>query len=414
MAGPQIAIVGAGPAGCYTALALSKAVPSAEIAVLDRLPIPYGLIRYGVAADHQGTKAVTAQFERLFTAGAARFLGGIQVGRDISAESLLDAFDLVVWAGGLSRDRRLGIAGEGLRGVYGSGEVSRAWNAHPLQPWEHITIGPRVVLAGAGNVALDLVRLLAKREAELTGSDLDEVFAATVPERVREITVVARGSAGDVRWDAGMLRELAAIEGCAFELGGRCAGSVTAAAAAGHAASTVLAGLVAQTEEQADSAPRVRIRFLFGTRILAAEGEDLLRSVVLDDGDGPLHLPADTLLTAIGFEGDELPADPRIVRIGWAKTGPRGTIPTLRTAARELAAAAQPTLPEVSERAGVDALGGLAGVASGFDDWQRIDSYELATAAPGRCRRKLRDLTALPLIAAEPASPSEHESAGRI
>lgn len=386
----QIAVVGAGPAGCYTALACSKAFPEARIIVLDQLPVPYGLVRYGVAADHQGTKGVVAQFDRMFRSGRAHFLGGVRVGRDVSVERLLDAFDAVIWAGGLARDRRLGIPGEDLPGVYGSGAVSRAWNGHPLQDWRPIRIGCRVAVVGAGNVSLDLVRLLAKPPAQLAGSDLDDVFTTIVPEPVTELTVVVRGEPAQARWDAAMLHELGSVDGAGYDVDAGSVSSLTRAAAGGHDASAALAALPVRSGNE-----RVSVRFVFGVSPVAVKGDTAVTGLGVERRGVRATIPVDTVVTAIGFEEEDHPRHPRLFRAGWARTGPRGTIPGLRSAARELVTELTSVLRDTSERPGISALPELAARAVTFEDWTRVDAHEVASAPPDRCRRKVRDLALL-------------------
>lgn len=394
----RIAVVGAGPAGCYTALACSKAFPDAEIVVLDQLPVPYGLVRYGVAADHQGTKGVVAQFDRLFRNAKAQFLGGIHVGRDVGLEDLLDAFDVVVWAGGLSRDRRLGIPGEDLPGAYGSGEVTRAWNGHPLQDWRGIRIGRQVAVVGGGNVSLDLVRLLAKSQADLVGSDLDDVFGVTVPEPVVEVVLLVRASPPRTRWDAAVLRELGSVSGARVEVDAASLPSLGAAAAAGHEPSAALADLHRRGRSGID---RVTVRFLFDARPAGIEGSTAVTGVRIERRGGHESFAVDTVITAIGFADEERPEHARLLRAGWAATGARGTIPGHRTAARDLVAEIGPMLPSGPGRVGLDAFPQLVERAVTFDDWLRIDAHERAAAPPDRCRRKVRDLSLLPLITRE-------------
>lgn len=128
--GPAIAIVGAGPSGCFVAQALLKLRPDARVVILDALPVPYGLVRYGVAPDHQGTKAITRQFDRLFERQGVIFAGNVRLGRDVTLDALRAGFDAVVLATGLHDDRRLGVPGEDLAGVHGSGAVTQIGRAH--------------------------------------------------------------------------------------------------------------------------------------------------------------------------------------------------------------------------------------------------------------------------------------------
>src|SRR5437879_10794148 len=118
----NIAIIGSGPAGCYLADQVLRLVPAAQVDVIDRLPVPFGLVRYGVAPDHQSTKAVSRILDRVLSHKKVNFFGNVDVGYDVSLDNLLDYYDAVVLATGASRDRRLGIPGEDLPGVIGSGK----------------------------------------------------------------------------------------------------------------------------------------------------------------------------------------------------------------------------------------------------------------------------------------------------
>ena len=169
---PHIAIVGAGPSGLFAAQNLRRLVANAVIDVFDRLPVPFGLIRYGVAADHQGVKAVARQFERLFEREGVRFFGNVHIGRDITVEELTEFHDVVLLAAGLAGDRRLGIEGELLPGVLSAGRLTRWLNSHPDEAAFRPKLGTHVVIIGNGNVALDIARLLLKTPQELSGSDL--------------------------------------------------------------------------------------------------------------------------------------------------------------------------------------------------------------------------------------------------
>src|ERR1035438_6210630 len=119
----QMAIIGSGPAGCYLADSLLRLIADASIDIFDRLPVPFGLVRYGVAPDHQGTKAVARVLDRVLSRNRVSFFGNVDVGRDIRLEELMPLYDVVVLATGASRDRRLNIPGEELPGALGSGAV---------------------------------------------------------------------------------------------------------------------------------------------------------------------------------------------------------------------------------------------------------------------------------------------------
>ena len=179
--GLTVAIVGSGPGGFYSAAALIKEIPDCRVDIIDRLPTPFGLIRAGVAPDHQSSKKIAKTFERTAQAPQVRFLGNVDVPRDVSIAELRGLYDAVVLATGAPKDRRLGIPGEDLVGVYGSSEFVGWYNAHPdfkeLAP--DLSTGTAVVI-GAGNVALDVARLLAKSAEEMAKSDIVPAAAAAI------------------------------------------------------------------------------------------------------------------------------------------------------------------------------------------------------------------------------------------
>ena len=207
---PTIAIVGSGPSGCYTAQFLRKRWPAAEIAIFDRLDHPYGLVNYGVALDHPGTKAVARQFDRLFEKDDVQFAGKVEIGTDITLEELRAAFDVVVLASGLHGDRTLEVPGSDLPGVLGSGRLTRLINGHPDENADDLRIGSRVTIVGHGNVAIDLVRLLLKSTDELRGLGVaDDVIAAITAGPVEHIDIVGRSAPALAKFDTAMVRELA-------------------------------------------------------------------------------------------------------------------------------------------------------------------------------------------------------------
>lgn len=390
----RIAIIGAGPSGCFTAQALLKVLPEAEIDILDRLPVPYGLVRHGVAPDHQGTKGVIRQFERLFERQDVGFWGNVALGADISLDELSGLFDAVVLATGLSGDRRLGIPGEDLAGVYGSGAVTRAWNDHPDACGTTPQIGRDVVIIGNGNVAIDLVRLLAKTEAEFEGSDLAphhvDALARSGPRR---ITVVGRSPAGLAKFDPVMLRELGRLQDARI-------------AVAGAMGEGKLIEALAAIDGQGNPDARHQICFRFGWTPLEMTGETHVSGAVFGASDGSgarLDLPCDTVLTAIGFG----PADdalaglvaaddgfirPGLYATGWFRRGPRGTIPENRTDAQAVAARIAADLSAAQgNRPGRAALSARLPDAVSHDGWLRIDAAERAASPPGRCRLKIAD-----------------------
>lgn len=392
---PKIAIVGSGPAGCFTAQALRRRLPGAEIDVFDRLPTPFGLVRFGVAADHQGTKSVARQFERLFTHGGVRFHGGIEVGRDVPLERLRGAFDAVVLATGLHADRPLEVPGAALPGVHGAGRITRLLNGHPGEPRPAPSLGKRVAIVGHGNVALDVARLLSRDAEGLEGSDVDDEAHAAMAGEVREIHLIGRSPHEHAKFDPVMVRELASLPGVEHVV---------------HGLEDVDSpdGKVARIDalrQLADARPdaaRIRIEWWFDRTPRAVLGGEQVEAIRLDAPSGEHDLRVDSVVTAIGFgPGDGALAeaagsldgrlDDGLFAAGWLRRGPRGTIPEQRADARALAALIAESVSTGAP--GVAALG--LERATDFDGWRRIDMRETLGASPGRVRAKLTSLEAL-------------------
>ncbi|MEZ0244666.1 MAG: FAD-dependent oxidoreductase, partial [Sphingomonas sp.] len=170
----HIAVIGSGPAGYYTAEACQKKFgEDVRVDIIDRLPVPYGLIRTGVAPDHQSIKGVSRRYEAVALTDNVRFVGNVSVGKDVSIAELQGLYDAVVLATGAPLDRPLEIPGAELLGVVGSAAFAGWYNGHPdfagLGP---ALDGPGAVVIGNGNVALDVARILAKTQAEFDGSDI--------------------------------------------------------------------------------------------------------------------------------------------------------------------------------------------------------------------------------------------------
>lgn len=403
---PRVAIVGSGPAGCFTAQAVRRSFPGAEIDVFDRLPVPYGLVRYGVAADHQGTKSVARQFDRLFTDEGVRFHGGVTVGEHVSLDELRAAFDAVVLASGLSTDAHLAVPGGDLPGIVGAGALTRLLNGHPDHHRDHVSLGRRVVVVGHGNVALDVVRLISRTSADLEGSDVDDAVHEGLAGDVRVVHVVGRSAPQNAKFDPVMVRELAGLAG----VGHTVHGTDLAAVPEGKDARV---DAVRALEAAVDGNARVQVHWWFGLAPEAIEGTTAAETVVFRGVSGEVRLDADAVVTAVGFSADASTlvepgahpdgrVEPGLYVAGWLRRGPRGTIPDQRSDSRALARALADDLASGAITAaaeGVDALDLPARVD--FDGWRRIDVRETLSAAPGGVRAKLRTLDDLRAAAAD-------------
>ncbi len=190
----RVAIVGTGPSGFYAAEHLLKQHPGIEIDLIDRLPTPYGLVRGGVAPDHQKIKSVTRVYEKIAAAPAVRFLGNVTLGKDLSREELLGHYHAVIYAVGAPNDRHLGVPGEGLSGSHPATDFVGWYNGHPYYRDRQFDLSqPSVAVIGMGNVAVDVVRVLARTPDELRKTDIAEhALEALSQSKVRDIYMIGR------------------------------------------------------------------------------------------------------------------------------------------------------------------------------------------------------------------------------
>jgi ferredoxin--NADP+ reductase len=446
----SVAIVGSGPSGVFCAEALLRAAPDIRLDIIDRLPTPYGLVRSGVAPDHQSTKAVTRLFERVLAKPEVAFCGGVELERDVSLDELRKLYDAAVIATGATLDRRLGIAGEDLPGVYTSGRFVGWYNHHPDHDAIDLGRVSSAVVIGSGNVALDVARLLVKSEAEFTGSDLSpEVTGALAGSGVERVAVIGRSPAAAMKFTEAELLEFGDLERARPRLGAGHEGVATTATGANardvrrgpvaalHAVdvrtdpvaasqlvdvrSKTVAALHAVVEKPHDGKP-VEVVFEFGLTPLRFEGNGRLERVRFVDAEGTEYVREAALaVTCIGYaaHGHGLPLrngalaneegriEDGLYVVGWAKRGPSGTIPTNRTEAQAVAKkiAAETSAGAKPGRAGLAALLAARGITpTGYAGWRRIDASEVARAHDSRTRVKWQSLSDL-LAAAKGSAP---------
>ncbi|RZC50294.1 hypothetical protein C5167_018717 [Papaver somniferum] len=211
----RVCIVGSGPAGYYTAERLLKAHQKAEVDIIDRLPTPFGLVRSGVAPDHQETKVVINQFSRVGLNERCSFFGNVNVGSSVSLSELREMYNVVVLAYGAESDRDLGVPGEGLAGIHSAREFVWWYNGHPdfsqLRP--NLKSAETAVVLGQGNVALDVARILLRPTAELARTDIANHALASLQESsIRKVYLVGRRGPAQAACTAKELRELLGIK----------------------------------------------------------------------------------------------------------------------------------------------------------------------------------------------------------
>ncbi|WP_170946098.1 FAD-dependent oxidoreductase [Rhodococcus sp. 14-2483-1-2] len=398
--------MGSGPSGCFTAQMLRKQLPQAAIAVFDRLPVPYGLLRYGVSPDHQGTKAVTRQFDKMFGSGEVDFVGNVSVGKDVSLDRMRTLFDVVVLATGLATDRAVqGVSGDR---VYGAGRVMRWFNSHPDELLFEPHFGDRVAIIGNGNVAVDVLRLLSKGASAFVGSDLDPLRLGHKPSHIH---VFGRSALSAAKFDSVMIRELASIDGLAV--------TVNVLDSLDHQDPGVRAKAEALRDLADGSAlerPRVRIEFNFGWQPLNLEiagGAQQLGLISTDGLSTARQIEVDSVVTAVGFAPQDCQpesghtstgSDPEgLYRVGWLERGSAGGIPHNRADAKLLSSRIVADLADETTSTGRRGLRALApelhDKTVDFAGWKRIDEFESAQQREGRCRVKVPDIATMIEIA---------------
>jgi NADPH-dependent glutamate synthase beta subunit-like oxidoreductase len=417
----QFAVVGSGPAGFYTAEALEKAYgDQARVDIIDRYPVPYGLIRFGVAPDHQSLKAVSKRYDKVAESAGVDFIGNVCVGRDVSVAELLDLYDAVVLATGAPHDRKLGVPGEDLPGVVGSAEFVGWYNGHPefadLDPPLH---GAHAAVVGAGNVALDCARILSKTRAEFEGSDIvGHALDALDASAIRTVTILGRRGPHQIAMTPKELGELAHLEAAVpiVDLADFPPAEADGALEPGLRKSVSLLRGFADLEPNKAK----RIVFDFFAKPVRIEGEDraeriIVERTVLDEkggarGTGETYdVPANLVVTAIGYSTSPIAEVPfeggkfvnergriseRLFAVGWARRGPSGTIGTNRPDGYEVADRIAAEMPTGSsgERPGAEGLKRLLAergiMPTDYDDWRRIEQNEIGRARPGSPREK--------------------------
>ena len=440
---PRVAIVGAGPAGAFAAAALLRANGDTDIDLIERLPTPWGLLRGGVAPDHQEIKRLEDTFHRQTLARGVRFLGHVDVGVDLSHAELMRHYSAVVYATGAQTDKSLGIPGEELTGSWAATEFVAWYNGHPdYRDLEFDLSGQRAVVIGNGNVAADVTRILTLPIAELEHTDVADHALETLREsKIEEVVVLGRRGPAQAAFTSAELRDLGRLDGVDVVVHRdevqldpisrqwlEEEGTFTARK------NVALLREFADREPSPDARQRITLRFLRSP--VAIEGTDrveaieIRRNQIERDDEGtlrarPADAPAETIacslvLRSVGYRAVPLPdvpfderhfvlpneggrvlgpdgtAVPGVYAVGWIKRGPTGILGTNKRDAEETVAALVEDLrggalpePEQPSREAIDAL--LAERQPDHvtvEGWRAIDAHE-RTQAEDRPRVKL-------------------------
>jgi ferredoxin--NADP+ reductase len=439
----RVAVIGSGPSGIYAAQSLTKHAPEVggvEVDVIDRLPCPYGLVRYGVAPDHEKIKSITLALRKVLETEGIRFLGNISIGTDLSMEELHQHYDAIVMAYGAAIDRRLGIEGEELAGSFSATDFVAWYSGHPDTRIDRFTLDATdVVVVGVGNVAVDVARILAKTSADLRPTDLpDHVLDVLAASRVTDIHVLGRRGPAQAKFTTKELRELGELANADVivredELVLDEASEQTIATDANQRRNLQVLRTWA-AEKPSGKPRRIHLRFLLRPTVVL--GTNQVDGVVAErtalDGTGNARgtgeletIPAQMVLRSVGYRGQGLAGLPFDMRngtiphqagrvmhdgkpvpgeyvAGWIKRGPTGVIGTNKSDASETITsliADVPTLrpaPERDPRALLKLLAGRGVDVVDWEGWIAIDEAEIALGkAQGRDRIKIAELDLL-------------------
>jgi ferredoxin--NADP+ reductase len=431
---PRVAIVGAGPAGAFAAAALLRHVGNAEIDLFERLPTPWGLLRGGVAPDHQEIKRLQDTFDRQTLRRGCRFLGNVEVGRDVTHEELTRHYTAVVYATGAQTDKSLGIPGEDLPGSWAATEFVAWYNGHPdYRDLEFDLSCERAVVIGNGNVAADVTRLLTRGPDELARTDVaDHALEALRRSAIREVVVLGRRGPAQAAFTSAELRELGSLEGvdlrvdpAEVELDPLSAEWLAEQGTFTARKNVQLLREFADRPPRIDAPRRIELRFLTSPVEITPEAVVVRRNEIVKDDRGLLRAratdaPAETIeaglvLRSVGYQAVPLPGvpfderafvlpnesgrvldAPGVYTVGWIKRGPTGILGTNKRDAEETIACLAEDL-----RAGVLRDPGANGPIDGLlaerkvgvvnvEGWRAIDGRELeAGRSADRPRVKL-------------------------
>ena len=439
----RVAIIGSGPAGFYAAEALLKRTDvKIDVDLFDRLPTPYGLVRGGVAPDHQKIKAVTRVFAATAARPTFRFLGNVQLGRDVTVEELRRHYHQIVYATGNEVDRRLGIPGEGIDRCTPAAVFVGWYNGHPDYRNARIDLSvDRVAVVGNGNVALDVARILMRTRDELAKTDIAaHALEALRESRVREVFVLGRRGPNQAAFTPGELEELGEMEDAQAVVDpAQLADGAIAGEESRKGNLELLRSFAARPVRE--DGRKLHLRFLVSPTEILADSRGGVSGVVLERnrletrpdggvaarGTGEFEvLDVGMVLPAVGFAADPIPGVPhddraRIVAnrdgrvvdasgavvpgeyvVGWARSGPQGLIGEHKRGSAQVvehmvADGAGLDARELPPREAIDDVIRQRGVKLvSFADWKQLDDVEVARGARrGAPRDKIVDVGAM-------------------
>jgi ferredoxin--NADP+ reductase len=444
----RVAVVGAGPAGIYASDILTKQDPTVTVDIYDRMPTPYGLIRYGVAPDHPRIKQIIVALHRVMDEKRITFTGNVHVGVDIKLDEMRQFYDAIIFATGAERDRKMPIPGIDLPRSYGGADFVAFYDSHPDRPqtWD-VSDAAQVAVIGVGNVGLDVARMLARTADELLYTEIPHhVYDVLAKSVVTDIHMFARRGPAQAKFTPVELRELdhspnvqvvVSPEGMEFD-------AASEADIKHHKSLRMVVDVLsgwAMRDPEPGPHRRIHIHFLENpVEVLGADGAVVgLRTERQElTGDGNVRGTGEftdwdvqAVYRAVGYRSEaieDLPFDarrfvlpnnggrlvdldgeplPGLYATGWVKRGPVGLIGHTKSDAAETIANLLSDAPDLTpapqrEAAAVDALLASKGLPlTDFDGWDRLDAHELTAGEPlGRARIKVSSRAHMTQIAA--------------
>jgi len=411
-----VAIVGAGPAGYFAAQALQNAQSEDKtfaIDMIERLPTPWGLVRSGVAPDHPKIKTVSKVFEKIATAGNFRLFGNVELGTDVQLSNLQEKYDAVIIATGTSLGRKLGIAGEELQGYLSAADFVPWYNAHPDYTEVNVPLDTdTAVVIGAGNVAMDVARMLALDPSELDPTDTaNHALVELKKSSIRKVYICARRGAEHAAFTSPELRDLPKLDHTNVIINK--ADIDAAIAAAGDApekdVKNNLDAMLAIAEHEKTSHART-MEFLFHHVPTEIKGTGKVQEVVFKTPAGEKVIKCGLVISAIGYEanplagiayemGKVLNTDGRVKDnlyvVGWAKRGPSGVIGTNKSDAAGVIELLISDLTTPKSSGDINDLIGPHKVIT-QTHWEAINTAEVSSGEPlGKPRVKVADKSEL-------------------
>ena len=408
----KVAIVGAGPAGYFTAQAFQKAQSEDllfSIDMIERLPTPWGLVRSGVAPDHPKIKTVSKVFEKIAKEDRFRLFANVELGKDISLKDLREQYDAVVLATGAARGRKLGIAGEELRNSLSAADFVPWYNAHPDYTGVEVSLDAETaIVIGAGNVAMDVARMLALDPSELDPTDTAEhAIAALKNSNIRKVYICARRGAEHAAFTSPELRELPKLEhtNVIISKSDIDAAIVAAGDSPEKDVKSNLDAMLAIAEHEKTNHART-MEFLFHHVPTEIKGSGHVQEVVFKTPAGEKIIKAGLVISAIGYEaapltgityekGKVLNTDGRVKEniyvVGWAKRGPSGVIGTNKSDAAAVIELLVSDLKAPKNSGDINDLIGAHKVIT-QTHWEAINTAEVSSGEPlGKPRVKVAD-----------------------